>query len=90
MKFKPTLNGPCIGCGDVDYPLSIGGPTICPSCDLGIDPQVSKLRKECEKLLNENMRLRFALIIVTGNGVEGLNERMKEIGETCLKEFKKG
>jgi hypothetical protein len=27
--------GPCIICGLRDYPLSMGGPTICPACDCG-------------------------------------------------------
>jgi hypothetical protein len=27
--------GPCVICGDVGYELSIGGPSICPSCDCG-------------------------------------------------------
>lgn len=27
--------GPCVVCGDRDYDLSCGGPTICPKCDCG-------------------------------------------------------
>jgi hypothetical protein len=27
--------GPCVLCGAKDYPLSMGGPTICPACDCG-------------------------------------------------------
>ena len=27
--------GPCIYCGGRNYPLSMGGPAICPSCDCG-------------------------------------------------------
>lgn len=30
-----TQPGPCIICGAIDYPLSVGGPTICPRCDCG-------------------------------------------------------
>lgn len=29
--------GPCISCGEVNYPLSMGGPDICPACDCGWD-----------------------------------------------------
>lgn len=29
--------GPCIICGEKDYLLSVGGPTICPACDMGQD-----------------------------------------------------
>lgn len=28
-----TQPGPCIHCGQTDYPLSYGGPNICPACD---------------------------------------------------------
>lgn len=28
--------GPCCVCGATNYPLSIGGPSICPACDCGI------------------------------------------------------
>jgi len=28
-------SGPCVICGGIDYPLSVGGPEICPSCDCG-------------------------------------------------------
>ena len=32
---RATLAGPCRLCGDVDYPLSLGGPFVCPACDVG-------------------------------------------------------
>lgn len=45
--------GPCICCGRTDYPLSMGGPGICPRCDCGNwDPQ---------RLLKELMLVRAAL-----------------------------
>ncbi|MFA6167769.1 MAG: hypothetical protein WC700_14205, partial [Gemmatimonadaceae bacterium] len=28
-------SGPCHGCGATNYPLSFGGPNICPACDSG-------------------------------------------------------
>lgn len=31
--------GPCQGCGAVNYPNSLGGPSICPSCDCGFPPR---------------------------------------------------
>lgn len=34
--------GPCVVCGEVNYPLSMGGPSICPSCDCG-KPPIEKL-----------------------------------------------
>jgi hypothetical protein len=30
-----TQPGPCEICGETNYQLSIGGPSICPSCDCG-------------------------------------------------------
>jgi len=30
--------GPCTVCGKTNYPLSMGGPGICPSCDCGNAP----------------------------------------------------
>jgi hypothetical protein len=35
MSAKPSELGPCVICGDVGYELSMGGPSICPSCDCG-------------------------------------------------------
>ena len=29
----PRQSGPCVICGDTNYALSCGGPTICPKCD---------------------------------------------------------
>ena len=31
-------SGPCIKCGKKNYPLSMGGSGICPSCDCGLPP----------------------------------------------------
>lgn len=31
----PSQSGPCVICGDTNYNLSCGGPTICPKCDCG-------------------------------------------------------
>lgn len=32
---RKNLSGPCIVCGKTNYPLSMGGPDICPMCDCG-------------------------------------------------------
>ncbi len=42
--------GPCIVCGATNYALSFGGPHLCPPCDCGIPPQVTKLKLENQKL----------------------------------------
>ena len=41
-----TCSGPCSLCGDVDYPLSFGGPKLCPACDAGNfhDPSIAMKR----------------------------------------------
>ena len=49
--------GPCIVCGDTNYSLSCGGPSICPPCDCGIPPEVTKLRKLLQKATTEIIRL---------------------------------
>lgn len=41
--------GPCVVCGLRDYPLSFGGPTICPSCDCGNTGQ-QKVRRQAERI----------------------------------------
>lgn len=48
--------GPCEGCGATGYSLSYGGPRICPACDCGVPPEVSKLRRE---LAESNKALDF-------------------------------
>lgn len=53
--------GPCVLCGDTDYPASLGGPMICPSCDCGIPPEIARLKRE-------NARLRQELAEARGEG----------------------
>ena len=50
--------GPCIVCGENNYPLSMGGPTICPACDCGIDPDLTKLRRKLAQVENELIQAR--------------------------------
>jgi hypothetical protein len=35
--------GPCNGCGKTNYPTSVGGPYMCPSCDCGLPPGAEKI-----------------------------------------------
>jgi hypothetical protein len=37
-QFPEKLPGPCVVCGKIEYPLSFGGPNICPRCDCGLPP----------------------------------------------------
>ena len=45
-------SGPCLACGATDYPLSMGGPGICPACDC-YPPE-----KRVGQLAAENRQLR--------------------------------
>lgn len=60
-KYGYWQEGPCIGCGLKGYGLSMGGPALCPWCDMGkplnpIDnsPEAIARRKEfCDKIHNK-------------------------------------
>ena len=51
-------HGPCIVCGATNYPLSMGGPNICPPCDCGISPKVTKLKIQLNEKISENFMLK--------------------------------
>jgi hypothetical protein len=54
-------HGPCVVCGETDYPMSCGGPSICPSCDCGVPPEVKKLRRENSELRAEILALHIKM-----------------------------
>lgn len=45
--------GPCVRCGATNYSLSFGGPSICPACDCGTPPEVTRLRTDLERVTRE-------------------------------------
>lgn len=46
---RTQQTGPCIVCGLRNYPLSFGGPTICPACDCGnTGPEL--VRRQAERI----------------------------------------
>jgi len=56
--------GPCTICGAVNYPLSMGGSSICPMCDTGFSSNPRNMRHlldQNNKLREENEELRKAL-----------------------------
>lgn len=61
--------GPCVICGNENYLLSAGGPTICPSCDCGNFGMERIKRQGAEiKRLNERIdNLRHYLEKVRGH-----------------------
>jgi hypothetical protein len=55
---EQLMPGPCVICGLSNYPLSVGGSTICPSCDCGdFGPmKIERQRKQIERLTADNNR----------------------------------
>jgi hypothetical protein len=51
--------GPCMICGKVNYPLSTGGPALCPSCDCG-DFGVTVVERQGKEILDLRERLTMA------------------------------
>lgn len=60
-------SGPCVVCGETDYPLSMGGPNICSYCDCGYSlkgrlkeygDKNNKLRAEVKRLKEEIVQLK--------------------------------
>jgi hypothetical protein len=51
-----TMPGPCVICGATDYPLSMGGPTICPSCDCG-DFGIAKVQRQAAEIARLQRRV---------------------------------
>lgn len=92
--------GPCIICGDRDYPLSAGGPTICPSCDCG-DFGLAKVKRqaaEIERLtareaaadaefkrLNTDIVKRARKAIEAADEIERLDDRVSDLTEALHK-----
>lgn len=59
--------GPCILCDAKNYPLSMGGPTLCPACDTGFTQSpagIKALRAQVELLQKENEDLHRQLAIL--------------------------
>lgn len=57
---EQTQQGPCISCGATNYPLSFGGPGICPTCDCS-PPTMRQLRLEREAYEGQIKALRAEL-----------------------------
>lgn len=57
--LRPEVHGlgPCKMCGATGYPMSFGGPDICPACDCGVNPDVTRLKRELAEARAELLRL---------------------------------
>jgi hypothetical protein len=51
-------SGPCEICGGINYPLSFGGPDICPSCDCG-NFGIEVVRKQGKEIKELRERLEY-------------------------------
>ena len=71
-------SGPCIVCGDVNYPLSMGGPSICPSCDCGRPPALTRHRREAEELRSRCRQ--FEARLMSHGDFKVLQELWAELG----------
>ena len=83
--------GPCVMCGATDYPLSMGGPSICPACDCGVPPTTSQARREIADLRRQ---LSAALAVIDRLRLElqtsaGMLECSSCACESCVRERKK-
>lgn len=56
-------NGPCVVCGKENYPLSVGGPSICPACDCGVELKIrlKTCREQIKQFQAENENLKEIL-----------------------------
>ena len=88
MNLAMKMSGPCKGCGATDYGLSTSGPDFCGICACGTPPEVAKLRRELDEFHWKYLDSLFALQIVTGHKIDGLNETMLQRGRAFLAEFK--
>ncbi len=85
-KF-PRFSGPCKGCGAVNYGLSSSGPDYCGACACGVDPKLSKCRRELEEMGSKYIDALLALSLLTGHK-PSFNAKMKWRAEEFIKRFK--
>lgn len=90
MNLAMKMTGPCKGCGATNFGLSTRGPDFCGACACGVPPEVSKLRRELDDLHWKYIDALFALQIVTGHKLAGLNKTMVKRGDDFLTKFKQG
>jgi hypothetical protein len=65
--MHPKQSGPCIICGDTNYNLSCGGPTICPKCDCGhFDAATVERQVQVIADLRRNLATRDDFIVKNG------------------------
>lgn len=72
--------GPCVICGLTGYEPSMGGPSICPTCDCGnFGPQlIKRQREEIERLRASQWRLRSAIEFAHSEGFQWPSDPMAE------------
>lgn len=75
MTMFPRQSGPCVICGDTDYNLSCGGPTICPKCDCG-QFDAATVEKQAKMIATLRAKLEQIAIVCTDNMSPDCNHRM--------------
>lgn len=79
--------GPCIICGDTNYGLSMGGPSVCPPCDCGRPPGVGKLQREVQSQGKRIIDLYCALDVALG--LPSATPEMRSIGERVCEDYRR-
>ena len=81
--------GPCVACGATNYPMSMGGPTICPPCDCGIPPKQVQLQRKLQEALARNVS--YSLALTKALGLRGLiTPEMEAEADRVIAEFRAG
>ena len=73
--------GPCVICAATNYPLSAGGPTICPSCDCG-DFGLVKVQRQAAEI--ERLRIDADALATGWNIASEKVARLKALLNDCL------
>lgn len=85
--------GPCVICGSTNYALSMGGPTICPSCDCG-DFGIERVKRLGRELASTREELQARMKALEEAGAimlmaNAANKQRAEQAETRLRTVEK-
>ena len=83
--MSTLFSGPCTICGGTNYPLSGGGPTICPSCDCG-NFGMDRIKKQSDmiKSLREEVDLKNKQIKKMTSEIVRLKDELKDLEDHLL------
>lgn len=77
--------GPCVVCGDVNYPLSCGGPALCPICDTGAssDPKRYRAMRLDRDAARAELKLVRAFLETTESALRQRDAGTGAVEEAC-------